>query len=140
MLGKVAAEVRTCHDRDLAAGISAKFGVPMATALRLATARHRGVLLPYMELEFDHLGTVLVANVLAEPERDVGETLADPLEGVAYGHAKAKVMKADDGGLLIHSFAHGRGSISSTDPRRQRLRSRKLRQTQQSNTPSQSWP
>ena len=109
VLDKAAAEVRTHHDRDLAAGISAKFGVPMATALRLATARHRGVLLPYMELEFDHLGTVLVANVLAEPERYVGETLADPLEGVAYGRAKAKVMKADDGGLLIHSFAHGRG-------------------------------
>ena len=108
-LGKAAAEVRTHHDRDLAASISAKFGVPMATALRLASARHRGVLLPYMELEFDHLGTVLVANVLAEPERYVGETLADPLEGVAYGRAKAKVMKADDGGLLIHSFAHGRG-------------------------------
>src|SRR6478736_1956453 len=28
-LGKAAAEVRTHHDRDLAAGISAKFGVPM---------------------------------------------------------------------------------------------------------------
>jgi hypothetical protein len=47
--------------------------------------------------------------VLADPDQFVGETLADPLEGAAYGRAKAKLMKADDGGLLIHSFAHGRG-------------------------------
>ena len=59
--------------------------------------------------EFDHLGIVPVASVLTEPEHYVGETLADPLEGAAYGRAKAKVMKANDGGLLIHSFAHGRG-------------------------------
>jgi hypothetical protein len=50
-----------------------------------------------------------VASVLADPDQFVGETLANPLEGAAYGRAKAKLMKADDGGLLIHSFAHGRG-------------------------------
>jgi hypothetical protein len=93
-LGKAAAEVRTHYDRGLAANISAKFGVPIATALRLVTARHRGVLLPYMELEFDHLGTVLVASVLADPDRFVGETLADPLEGAAYG---ARQGQGDEG-------------------------------------------
>ena len=30
--------------------------MPLVSALRLVTARHRGVLLPYLELEFDHLG------------------------------------------------------------------------------------
>ena len=49
-----------------------------------------------------------VADVLADPDRFVGETLADPLEGADYGRCKAKVMRADDGGLFIHSFAHGR--------------------------------
>jgi hypothetical protein len=51
---------------------------------------------------------VSVAAVLADPDRFAGETLADPLEGADYGRCKAKVMRADDGGLLIHSFAHGR--------------------------------
>ncbi len=109
VLGRAAAEVRTRHDRTLADKISAKFGMPLVSALRLVTARHRGVLLPYLELEFDHLGTVTVADVLADPDRYIGETLADPLEGVDYGRCKAKVMRADDGGLFIHSFAHGLG-------------------------------
>jgi hypothetical protein len=108
-LGKAAAEARTSHDKMLAEKISDKCGMPVTTALRLVAARHRGVLLPYIDLDFDHLGIVSVASVLADPDQYVGETLADPLEGAAYGRAKAKLMKADDGGLLIHSFAHGRG-------------------------------
>ncbi|MGA8695815.1 MAG: hypothetical protein WB689_18615 [Xanthobacteraceae bacterium] len=53
---------------------------------------------------------VPVANVLADPDRFINETLADPMEGAAYGRTKAKIMRADDGGLLIHSFAHGRAT------------------------------
>jgi hypothetical protein len=108
-LHTAAAEIRTQHDRILAEGISQKSGMPITSATRLVTARHRGVLLPHIELEFDHLGMVAVATVLADPDRFLGETLADPLEGVSYGRAKALVMKAADGGLFIHSFAHGRG-------------------------------
>jgi hypothetical protein len=78
------------------------------TALRLVQARHRGVLLPYVDLDFDHLGIVPVAEVLADPDRFIGETLSDPLEGADYGRCKAKVMRDDEGGLFIHSFAHGR--------------------------------
>ena len=107
-LGKAAAEIRTRHDRALAEKISAKSGMPPVSALRLVAARHRGVLLPCVDLDFDHLGMVTVAAVLADPDQFVGETLADPLEGVDYGRCKALVMRADDGGLLIHSFAHGR--------------------------------
>jgi hypothetical protein len=107
-LGKAAAEIRSLHDRALATKTSAKFGMPLVSALRLVSARHRGALLPYLELDFDHLGMVSVAAVLADPERFVGETLADPLEGADYGRCKAKVMRANDGGLCIHSFAHGR--------------------------------
>jgi len=68
--------------------------MPVFTALRLVSARHRGVLLPCLELDFDHLGAVSVAAVLAEPDRFVGETLADPLEGADYGRCKAMVMRA----------------------------------------------
>jgi hypothetical protein len=107
-LGKSAAEVRNKHDKKLAEKISAESGTPLATALRLVQARHRGTLYPDVELEFDHQGTVTVWAVLNDPDRYVGETLADPMEGIDYGRCKAMVMKGYDGGLLIHSFAHGR--------------------------------
>ena len=92
-LGKAAAEIRTRHDRTLAEKISAKSGMPLVSALRLVTARHRGVLLPYLELEFDHLGIVTVADVLADPDRyhrrdagrPVGRRRLRPLQG--QGHA-----------------------------------------------------
>ncbi|WOH51921.1 hypothetical protein [Bradyrhizobium sp. sBnM-33] len=108
-LGKPAAAVRSEHDRKLAERIAAESGKPLLTALRLVAARHRGVLFPDVELEFDHLGVVTIGAVLADPERFVGETLADPMEGVGYGRCKAMVMKGEDDALLIHSFAHGRG-------------------------------
>src|SRR5262249_2190096 len=61
------------------------------------------------ELQFDdrELGTRTVAEVLDRPEQYLGETLADPLEGVAYGHGKAKVLRMHNRCLMIHSFAHG---------------------------------
>jgi hypothetical protein len=108
-LGKSAAKIRDKHDKELAERISVKSGVSLVTALRLVQARHRGVLYPDVELEFDHLGTVTVGDVLTDPDRFIGETLADPLEGVSYGRGKAMVLKGDDGNVLIHSFAHGRG-------------------------------
>jgi hypothetical protein len=108
-LGKSATKARNKHDKALAEKISTKSGVPIATALRLVKARHRGVLFSDVELEFDDLGVVTVGAVVADPDRFIGETLADPLEGVDYGRCKAMVMKGDDDALLIHSFAHGNG-------------------------------
>ena len=83
----------------------------MTNAVSTATskARHRGILLPDVELDFDDIGVVTVAMVLADPDKFVGETLADPLEGIDYGRCKAKVMRASDGTLVIHTFAHGGG-------------------------------
>ena len=107
-LTKAAQAVRPQHDKMLAEAISAKFGMPSATAQRFVSARHRGVLLPCMELDFDHIGMVPVAAVLSKPDDFVGETLADPLEGASYGRSKAKLMRRGDGTLFIHSFAHGR--------------------------------
>jgi len=100
-LGKSAAEVRNKHDEELAGKISAKSGASMATARRLVKARHHGVLYSDFELEFDQLGVVTVGAVLADPERYVDETLADPMEGIDYGRCKAKVMRDADGALFI---------------------------------------
>ncbi len=69
-----------------------------------------GVLLPGVVLPFDDpelVGTT-VADVLADPVRFEGATLADPVEGVEYGACKAKIMLHADGTAWIHSFAHGR--------------------------------
>jgi hypothetical protein len=107
-LGKQATEVRSRHDRKLAEKLSDKSGMPLVSALRLVAACHRGVLLPHVELDFDELGIVTVAEVLADPDRFIGETLADPLEGADYGRCKALVMQGDDCHPFIHSFAHGR--------------------------------
>ena len=61
-------------------------------------------------LPFDasELAGCTVGDVLADPDRFVGATLADPLEGVDYGRCKAKIMRRADGTLWINSFAHGR--------------------------------
>ena len=48
-----------------------------------------------------------VGDVLDDPARFVGETLADPIEGVEDGRCKAKVMWDGVGPPFIHSFAHG---------------------------------
>jgi len=52
-----------------------------------------------------------LAAVLEHPARYDGATLADPIEGVAYGRCKAKVMRRDDGTPFIHSLAHGTSTI-----------------------------
>ena len=102
--------VREQSDRSLAKDISESAGIHFETALRQVRARHDGALLPSIILEFDDsdLGTVTVGHLLDNPDHFVGETLADPLEGTAYGRCKAKVMRGDDDEIFIHSFAHGR--------------------------------
>jgi hypothetical protein len=87
-----------------------KRGVSMQAAKQTATRWCDGVLLPSVELPFDDedLAGCTVADVLADPDRFVDQTLADPLEGVEYGVCKAKVMRRADGSVWVHSFAHGR--------------------------------
>ena len=65
-----------------------------------------GILRPDIELPFDDpaLAGCTVGDVLADPERFEGETLADPLEGVEYGPCKARIMRRSDGTPWIHSF------------------------------------
>jgi hypothetical protein len=60
-------------------------------------------------LPFDdrELAGATVAGVLAAPKTFIGRTLADPVEGPAYGRGKAIVFRRQNGSLFIHSFAHG---------------------------------
>ena len=110
---RIASEViaiRAAADLTLAREIADREGIPIETASRQVKARHDGVLTPGMSLVMDDeaLGEVTVADVLKNPDAFVGETLADPLEGPAYGPCKAMIMRdRDTGGVFINSFAHG---------------------------------
>ena len=79
-------------------------------ARQIVIRQYEGILHPDVVLPWDdeELAGCTVADVLADPAKFAGETLADPLEGVDYGRCVAKVMLRDDGTPWIHSFAHGR--------------------------------
>jgi hypothetical protein len=66
----------------------------------------KSILRPGVILEFDDLGAIPVADILADPGRFDGETLADPIEGVGYGRNCA-IVQVRDGIPSIFSFAHG---------------------------------
>jgi len=110
---RIASEViaiRAAADLKLSREIADREGTPIEVASRQVKARHDGVLTPGMSLVMDDeaLGEVTVADVLKNPDAFIGETLADPLEGPAYGPCKAMVMHdRDTGGVFINSFAHG---------------------------------
>jgi hypothetical protein len=85
-------------------------GVAEHEARKTVIKQCNGVLLPDVELSFDSedFAGCTVADVLAEPERFVGLTMADPVEGISYGRCKAKILRRSDGSMYINSFAHGR--------------------------------
>jgi len=87
-----------------------KHGMSRRGADRAAASYCNGILLPVVVLPFDdpEFAGCTVANVLADPARFEGATLADPLEGIDYGTCKAKLFRRPDGVPWIHSFAHGR--------------------------------
>lgn len=109
-LGAPAAKVRAAFIKDHSERIAARVGSSAAQAERTVQMFCKGTLLPDVELVFDaaDMAGATVRDVLADPDRFVGATLADPLEGIAYGRCKAMVLQGGDGGLWINSFAHGR--------------------------------
>ena len=90
--------------------IAKRTGMSLADAKLVVNRQCEGILRPCVVLPFDddELAGKTAGDVLADPDRFVGETLADPLEGIAYGRGKAKIMRRDDGTPWVHSFAHGR--------------------------------
>jgi len=104
------AKVREAFVAVQAKKLIARTGMAENAARLVITRQCDGVLRPDVVLSFDEetLGECTVGDVLADPARYEGETLADPLEGIAYGRCVAKIMRRADGTPWIHSFAHGR--------------------------------
>jgi hypothetical protein len=90
--------------------LAERTGMSAESAARVIRHQCDGILLPDLVLPFDDpaLAGIRVADVLADPARFEGATLADPLEGVEYGRCKAMTMRRSDGSPWINSFAHGR--------------------------------
>lgn len=105
-----AARARDAFIKRQTQSLVERTGVSPIQAAEVIARQCAGVLRPPVVLPFDdtELGGRTVADVLSDPERFEGETLADPLEGSEYGTCKAKVMLRTDGTPWIHSFAHGR--------------------------------
>ena len=104
------AKAREAFVEAQAKKLVARTGMSEKAARQVIVRQCEGVLRPDIVLPFDdpELAGCTVGDVLADPERFEGETLADPLEGVAYGRCVAKIMRRADGTPWIHSFAHGR--------------------------------
>ncbi len=101
---------RARHVAEQTADLVEKRKIPEAAARAIVVKRCNGILLPDAELPWDDddLKDVTAGDVLRDPQKYEGRTLADPLEGTAYGRGKARVMIQYDGAPLIHSFAHGK--------------------------------
>jgi hypothetical protein len=104
------AKVRKRFIDRKAKALAERTGMDAQRAAKMIERECAGVLSSEIALPFDDqdLAGTTVAEVLADPERFDGETLADPLEGPDYGVCKAKIMRHRDGSPWIHSFAHGR--------------------------------
>jgi hypothetical protein len=105
-----AGKARRAFIAHQAQALAAAKGMAIGEAEKVIARQCEGVLLPDLVLPFDEpeLAGSTVADVIADPARFEGATLADPLEGVAYGICKAQVQRRADSSLWIHSFAHGR--------------------------------
>jgi hypothetical protein len=110
LLASEAAKVRAEFVKRQAKHLAERTGQSLEAAARVITRQCDGILLPDVVLPFDdaELADRTVADVLADPHRFEGATLADPLEGVDYGKCVARIMLRPDGTPWIHSFAHGR--------------------------------
>ena len=108
-LAPLAAKVRSEFIETSAPGLAARAGISLSEARTMLERTCDRVLHPAIPLLFDdpELDGAIVADVLDDPNRYVGETLADPLEGREYGTGKAKIIRRAAGSLWIHSFAHG---------------------------------
>jgi hypothetical protein len=104
------AKVRTAFIAKQAKRLAETNGILVKEAMRTIARQCEGVLLPDLVLPFDDpdFAGCTVADVIADPDKFEGATLADPLEGIDYGACKAQVMRRADGTIWIHSFAHGR--------------------------------
>ena len=89
-----------------AAEMVARTGMTVAEATAVLEKQADGLLLSSVVLEFDdpELAGATVGDVLDDPKKYAGETLADPIEGREDGACKATVMIGGDGVPFVHSF------------------------------------
>jgi D5 N terminal like len=103
-------KVRSAYIEERAEEMVERTGMTQEQAVQVIENQCRGVLLPDVVLEFTDksLHGCTVGDVLDDPGRFEGKTLADPIEGSDYGKSTAKVLRRRDNGKpWINSFAHG---------------------------------
>lgn len=103
---KVKADFIQRHAEELVS----RTGMSLEDAQRVIAQQCEHILLGAIKLPFDDpaLEGTTVADVIANPGRYEGETLADPIEGVVYGRGKAKLLlRHNNGKPFVRSFAHG---------------------------------
>jgi putative DNA primase/helicase len=108
-LAPEAEKLRSAFIDEQVARIVERTGGTPEDARRTVEQQCEGILLPDVVLPFDRRENdgVTVGDVLANPDRFVGATMADPIEGVRYGRGKAKLYRRRDGTIWISSRAHG---------------------------------
>ena len=90
------------------AEIVQRTGRPAHDVRKEITNTFAGRLTSDFTLYFDDYGAVTVREVLKDPDKFIGESLADPHEPEEYDHNRAKLFRGDnDGRLIITSYAHG---------------------------------
>jgi Protein of unknown function (DUF3987) len=104
-----AREARGAYVVEHAKALTARKRMPLEQAKYIVEHQCRGLLLPDVMLQFDdeELAGCTVGDVLKDPARFKGRTLADPIEGIEYGRRKAMVMVDSHSTPWINSFAHG---------------------------------
>ena len=101
--------MRAAYVAAHAAALAERTGLTMENARAVVEQQCRGMLLPDVVLIFTdkELAGCTVGDVLADPARFKGRTLADPIEGIVIGRNKAQVRVDSNGMPWIYSFAHG---------------------------------
>ena len=89
------AKVRTAFVAKQAKRLAETHRISMKEAMRTIARQCEGILLPDLVLPFDDpdFARCTVADVIVDPDKFEGATLADPLEGIDYGVCKARVMR-----------------------------------------------
>ena len=95
--------------RDNAQQLADRTGLDLDGARRVIEQQCDGVLMPHVVLPWDddEFAGCTVGDILADPDRFVGATMADPIQGADYGACRAMVLRRPSGEIFIHSFAHG---------------------------------
>jgi putative DNA primase/helicase len=107
--GPAAARAREAFIQDNAQQLADSSGLDLNNARRVIEQQCDGVLAPHVVLPWDddEFAGCTVGDILADPDRFIGVTMADPIQGADYGACRATVLRRPSGEIFLHSFAHG---------------------------------